>query len=62
MNEQRCRLGLVANMGELYAIGGCNERSALESVEKYNPETGFWTFSKSMCYAEGELCAGIMSL
>ncbi|XP_040189425.1 kelch-like protein 28 isoform X2 [Rana temporaria] len=42
MNECRSTLGTVVLAGELYALGGYNGQSCLQSVEKYIPKAKEW--------------------
>ncbi|CAO2586415.1 Kelch-like protein 28 [Lemmus lemmus] len=42
MNESRSTLGVVVLAGELYALGGYDGQSYLQSVEKYIPKLRRW--------------------
>lgn len=44
MNVCRSELGLVMLDGCVYAVGGWEGRSRLDSVERYDPETNSWQF------------------
>jgi len=44
MNVCRSELGLVMLDGCVYAVGGWEGRSRLDSVERYDPETNSWHF------------------
>ena len=51
----------VAVVGEfLYAIGGFDDSSPLDSVEKYDPRTNQWTYVASMTTCRGGVGAGAM--
>lgn len=42
MKSKRCRLGVVALKGKLYAVGGYDGRFFLKTVERYDPVTETW--------------------
>ncbi|XP_036945433.1 kelch-like protein diablo isoform X1 [Acanthopagrus latus] len=48
MNVARSELGLVMLDGFVYAVGGWEGRSRLDSVECYNPHTNSWQFTESV--------------
>ncbi|XP_052772645.1 kelch-like protein 3 [Mya arenaria] len=48
MNMARSELGLAMLDGHVYAIGGWDGSSRLDSVEKYNPEQNMWVFIPPM--------------
>ncbi|XP_056263451.1 kelch-like protein 2 isoform X2 [Pseudoliparis swirei] len=48
MNVARSELGLVMLDGFVYAVGGWEGCSRLDSVECYNPHTDSWQFTKSV--------------
>lgn len=51
----------IAVVGQyLYAIGGFDDSSPLDSVERYNPTTNQWTFVACMTTCRGGVGAGAM--
>jgi len=51
----------VAVVGQyLYAIGGFDDSSPLNSVERYNPATNQWTYVACMTTCRGGVGAGAM--
>ncbi|XP_077086819.1 kelch-like protein 20 isoform X3 [Siphateles boraxobius] len=48
MNVARSELGLVMLDGYVFAVGGWEGRSRLDSVECYNPHTNTWQFMESV--------------
>lgn len=48
MNVARSELGLVMLDGYVFAVGGWEGRSRLDSVECYNPQTNSWQFMESV--------------
>uniref|UniRef100_A0A672P0Y3 Kelch-like protein 17 n=1 Tax=Sinocyclocheilus grahami TaxID=75366 RepID=A0A672P0Y3_SINGR len=48
MNVARSELGLVMLDGYVFAVGGWEGRSRLDSVECYNPQTNTWQFMESV--------------
>ncbi|CAK6964753.1 kelch-like protein 20 [Scomber scombrus] len=48
MNVARSELGLVMLDGFVFAVGGWEGRSRLDSVECYNPHTNSWQFTESV--------------
>ena len=51
----------VAVVGELlFAIGGFDDSSPLDSVEKYDPKTNQWTYIANMTTCRGGVGAGAM--
>ncbi|KAG9333662.1 hypothetical protein JZ751_010731 [Albula glossodonta] len=48
MNVARSELGLVMLDGFVFAVGGWEGRSRLDSVECYNPNTNTWHFMESV--------------
>uniref|UniRef100_G3PCE5 BTB domain-containing protein n=1 Tax=Gasterosteus aculeatus aculeatus TaxID=481459 RepID=G3PCE5_GASAC len=48
MNVARSELGLVMLDGFVYAVGGWEGRSRLDSVECYDPHTNSWQFKESV--------------
>ena len=48
MTSKRCRLGVAALNGKLYAAGGYDGSVFLKSVECYNPAANEWTARKPM--------------
>ena len=60
MNVPRSRVAVVANMGNLYAIGGYDGMKNLSTVEMYNPDKDEWTFAPSMEKHEGGVGVGVI--
>ena len=48
MLTRRCRVGVAAFGGKIYVCGGYDGCTFLQSAEVYDPNTGKWTFIKSM--------------
>ena len=48
MLSKRCRLGVAALNGKIYAVGGYDGSSFLKSVEMFDPRNNKWTFVASM--------------
>jgi N-acetylneuraminic acid mutarotase len=48
MHNARSGLGVVSVLGKIYAIGGSNDKTVLNTVEEYNPATNSWTAKSSM--------------
>ena len=48
MLSKRCRLGVAALNGKIYAVGGYDGSSFLKSVEMFDPRTNKWSFVASM--------------
>lgn len=48
MRTKRCRLGLAALNGKLYAAGGYDSLNFLNTVERYCPVEDKWEFVASM--------------
>jgi N-acetylneuraminic acid mutarotase len=48
MHTARSGLGVVSVLGKIYAIGGSNDKTVLNTVEEYNPATNSWTTKSSM--------------
>jgi N-acetylneuraminic acid mutarotase len=44
----RSGLGVVSVLGKIYAIGGSNDKTVLNTVEEYNPATNSWITKSSM--------------
>ena len=60
MNVPRSRVALVANMGNLYAIGGYDGMKNLSTVEVYSPKKDEWTYAPQMESHEGGVGVGVM--
>ena len=54
MNVKRSRVALVANCGQLYAIGGYDGISNLSSMELYAAEANAWAFGPAMQVEGGD--------
>ncbi|KAK8384443.1 hypothetical protein O3P69_009326 [Scylla paramamosain] len=48
MGTKRSCLGVCANNGLIYCVGGYDGASCLNSVERYDPLTGTWTSCPAM--------------
>ena len=48
MLSKRCRLGVAALNGKIYACGGYDGSSFLKSVEMYDPVANKWTYVAPM--------------
>lgn len=48
MLSKRCRLGVAALNGKLYAAGGYDGSVFLKTVERFDPATKLWTLVKEM--------------
>jgi N-acetylneuraminic acid mutarotase len=48
MPTARSGLGLVSVFDKIYAIGGSNDKSVLNTVEEYNPQTNTWIAKEPM--------------
>ena len=48
MLSKRCRLGVAALNGKIYAVGGYDGSSFLKSVEVFDPMTNKWSYVSSM--------------
>lgn len=46
MLSKRCRLGVAALNGKIYAVGGYDGSSFLKSVEIFDPVTNKWYIFK----------------
>ena len=55
-------MALVANRGRLYAVGGYDGLSNLNTVEMYNPQEDKWTFVSPMMVHEGGVGVGVIPL
>lgn len=62
MNVTRSRVALVANAGNLWAIGGYDGFLNLSTVEVYNPKADCWLFATSMCAHEGGVGVGVIPI
>lgn len=60
MKVMRSRVALVSNMGKLWAIGGYDGISNLNSVEVYDPRVDKWNSAAPMCAHEGGVGAGVI--
>lgn len=57
MNHKRSWHCLASSNGFLYAMGGYDGRSTLNSVEKYDPSTGRWMMANPMLLPRKEFGA-----
>ena len=48
MLSKRCRLGVAALNGKIYAVGGYDGSSTLNSVEIFDPITNKWSYASPM--------------
>ena len=48
MLSKRCRLGVAALNGIVYACGGYDGKAFLNSVEAFDPKTGLWVYVAPM--------------
>ena len=62
MLVERSRVTLVANVGNLYAIGGYDGFSNLNSVEKYDQKKDAWSMASPMVAHEGGVGVGVIPL
>jgi N-acetylneuraminic acid mutarotase len=62
MNTKRSRMALVTCNGRLYAFGGYDGQSNLNSVEFYCPDNNQWTLVKSMIAHEGVVGVGVLPI
>ena len=62
MNVKRSRVALVANCGKLFAIGGYDGFTNLNTVEIYDPEKNVWVFAANMTAHEGGVGVGVVPL
>ena len=62
MLMERSRVTLVANCGKLYAVGGYDGFTNLNSVEMYDPDNSKWSLSVQMCAHEGGVGVGVIPL
>lgn len=59
MNSPRSGALVVANMGKIWAIGGCGEEySELSSIEIYNPDTDTWAITGPLSKLKGYVAGG----
>ncbi|VDK38048.1 unnamed protein product [Taenia asiatica] len=61
MSTERSRIAVVALKGCLYAIGGLDGSSRLNTVEKFDPKTGVWQRVASMNYRRSALGAAVLN-
>uniref|UniRef100_A0A5K3FA46 BTB domain-containing protein n=2 Tax=Mesocestoides corti TaxID=53468 RepID=A0A5K3FA46_MESCO len=61
MSTERSRIAVVALKGCLYAIGGLDGSSRLNTVEKFDPKTGVWQKVASMNYRRSALGAAVLN-
>ncbi|KAM7537571.1 hypothetical protein Aperf_G00000064528 [Anoplocephala perfoliata] len=61
MSSERSRYAVVALKGCLYAIGGLDAHSRLNTVEKFDPKTGIWERVASMNYRRSALGAAVLN-
>ena len=53
MGTSRSTVGVAVLDGKLYAVGGRDGCSCLNSAEAYDPHTNKWTFVSSMIHRRG---------
>ncbi|VDL97571.1 unnamed protein product [Schistocephalus solidus] len=61
MSTQRSRIAVVVLNGCLYAIGGLDGTSRLNTVERFDPKTGVWHRVASMNYRRSALGAAVLN-
>ncbi|VDN99040.1 unnamed protein product [Rodentolepis nana] len=61
MSSERSRYAVVALKGCLYAIGGLDGYTRLNTVEKFDPKTGVWERVASMNYRRSALGASVLN-
>jgi kelch-like protein 10 len=57
MNQPRCYLSTATFGGYIYAIGGMDGQTRLNTVERYDPKTNIWTNMPPMTQARSDGCA-----
>jgi len=62
MNTKRSRMALVTCMSRLYAFGGYDGQSNLNSCEFYCPDTNQWTLISAMMAHEGVVGVGVLPI
>jgi N-acetylneuraminic acid mutarotase len=57
MNQPRCYLSMATFGGYIYAIGGMDGQTRLNTVERYDPKTNIWANMPPMTQARSDGCA-----
>jgi kelch-like protein 18 len=60
MNSRRSRVAVVALGGRLFAVGGYDGLTNLNTVECYDPQADKWTFVTPMCKHQGVVGVGVL--
>lgn len=59
---KRSRVAVAATYGRLYAIGGYDGQTNLNTVEMFDPNINEWKFVTSMSAHEGGVGAGVIPM